>query len=182
MKNPVIVLFIIAGISIPVVSSVWASSFGSIVVDYIKLKEEFGINQVSQTLTILLLISSFLERALEVYVLTFRNINDAVQTSEYKDETRKIALWAALTAGILISVIGIRGIEPFIILDSKNNWQNSWFRILDIFLTGAVIAGGSDVIHKILQVFTTFMEAIATSNKAVKVQAETTLSNRENNQ
>jgi hypothetical protein len=206
---------------------------------------EFDVGKVSQMLTTLLLISAFLERAIEVYVLTFRKqqevkidlnikrlklslrlvdrlavdgtdfenevtlieeifpiedeeikkifvalysgavadrnnakiilqekINMIVNNKDkivnnYKSTTRSYTLWSALLLGILISLIGIRGIGTFTILGSGEGWGNNWFKIVDIFLTGAVIAGGSDFIHKILQVVTTFMEAIATSNKAV---------------
>jgi hypothetical protein len=211
---------------------------------------QFDVGKVSQMLTTLLLISAFLERAIEVYVLTFRkqqevkidldmkrlklssllidkldvggqnfegqnfeneikaiietvpvegkeikkiinnlgNVNEKDRNSlkmilqaeinillnkednilnDYKSKTRRYTLWSALFLGILISIIGIRGLGTFTVLGSGDNWGNNWFKVVDIFLTGAVIAGGSDVIHKILQVVTTFMEAIAISNKAV---------------
>jgi hypothetical protein len=199
---------------------------------------EFDIGQVSQMLTTLLLISAFLERALEVYALTFREkgekrIDDNVKklkasqhlvdevkddpdfkvqmttlvetfslqeiwkeaekavenagkkiivmnklrglidsneerATVYKDTTRRYILWSALCLGILISIVGVRGLAPFIDLGNGDSWQDNWFKLFDICLTGAIIAGGSDIIHKILQVVTTFMDAIATSNKAVK--------------
>jgi len=61
-------------------------------------------------------------------------------------------------------MIGIRGIE----LSDKDNWQTSWFKSLDILLTGAILAGGSDFIHKILQMARTFMEIISTANKSTE--------------
>jgi hypothetical protein len=156
------------------------------VVNPIQFKEKFGIDQVSQVITVLFLIALFCERAVEVYALTFRKLKeenlerqDTPESKEelgkYKDETRKIALWAALVAGILISMIGIRGIEPFLEIVTENGvnriknanqWQETSLRIFDIFLTGAMIAGGSDTIHKILKVFTTFMDTAAISSKA----------------
>jgi hypothetical protein len=205
--------------------------------------DSFDLGRVLQILTALLLISSFLERAIEVYVLTFRKkdevkidlnirrlklnleivdeldvnganfekiitgivdifpvenedkqkifdklgkpidktnaqntlkeeiniiLNDKDKLiDEYKNTTRSYTLWSALFLGIIISLIGVRGIGPFFPSVSGNNWESNWFKSIDIFLTGAVIAGGSDAIHKVLQVITTFMEAIATSNKAV---------------
>lgn len=204
---------------------------------------EFDVGKVSQMLTTLLLISAFLERAIEVYVLTFRKqqevkidldirrlklslllvdkldvngqgfdkeikeiveifpiedkdleeilngidnaadkdkvkmiiqekinviINDKDNhINNYKSTTRSYTLWSALLLGILISLIGIRGLGTFTTLGSGNEWGNNWFKVFDILLTGAVIAGGSDIIHQILQVVTTFMDAISTSNKAV---------------
>jgi hypothetical protein len=167
-------IFIAAFFCAIFLSSFFRNYIPSSLVGYIKLNEKFNINQVSQTLTVLLLISSFLERALEVYVLTFRadrkleaEKTTTIDTEKEKNETRRITLWTALAIGIIISIVGVRGLEPFIILDSTDKWQSFWFRTLDILLTGAVIAGGSDVIHKLLQVVTTFMDAIAASNKRV---------------
>lgn len=81
----------------------------------------------------------------------------------YKSDTRIIALWTSLLCGLLISAIGIRCIEPLIIIDTTNTIQISIFRCLDALLTGGLIAGGSEGIHKFIQVFTDFLEA--TSNQ-----------------
>jgi hypothetical protein len=173
-----------------VIGSSLLPKFFSGIVGPIQFKEKFGIDQVSQVLTILFLIALFFERALEVYILTFRKLNEEIlekkleplgsvmadisqnDLTRYKDETRKIALWAALC--------GVRGLEPFLemsvdvngIIHIKNvtQWQEIAFRIFDILLTGAMIAGGSDTLHKILNVFTTFMD---TATEASKTQANT---------
>jgi hypothetical protein len=194
LNFPLITVLIIA---VVIISSLLPRFFSGIV-GPIQFKEKFGIDQVSQVLTILFLIALFFERALEVYILTFRKLNEEIlekkleplgsamaDTSQndlarYKDETRKIALWAALCGGILISMIGVRGLEPFLemsvdvngIIHIKNvtQWQEIAFRIFDILLTGAMIAGGSDTLHKILNVFTTFMD---TATEASKTQANT---------
>lgn len=85
--------------------------------------------------------------------------------SRYKTQTRKIALWTALIIGLLISSVGIRALETLV--DLKDfptgkpvfyNGQVCIFRILDTLLTGGLLAGGSDGIHKLTQVFTTFLE------------------------
>jgi ABC-type transporter Mla maintaining outer membrane lipid asymmetry permease subunit MlaE len=187
-------IFLVA-IAVIIISSFFSNHFGTIV-GYIKF-QDFGVNQVSQVLTVLTLVALFFERALEVYVLTFRKLGeqkfeaevknlslvdpqkekDALEKlNHYRDETRRITLWTALLGGILISIVGFRGLEPFTNLHEINvtNWQSSLFRVLDILLTGAIIAGGSDAIHKILQAFTTFMDTAAATNKAqvVTVQAQ----------
>ncbi|MBW4685356.1 MAG: hypothetical protein KME40_09710 [Komarekiella atlantica HA4396-MV6] len=77
----------------------------------------------------------------------------------YKSDTRIIALWTSLLFGLLISAIGIRSIEPLVIIDSDNTMQVILFRCLDALLTGGLIAGGSEGIHKLIQVFIDFMEA-----------------------
>lgn len=89
--------------------------------------------------------------------------------TQYKSETRKIALWTGLFIGLLISGVGIRALETLITLQPLTafpdgqkpifyNGQVYIFRALDTLLTGGLIAGGSDGIHKLTQVFTTFLE------------------------
>jgi hypothetical protein len=92
-----------------------------------------------------------------------------IDRAEYKSQTRKIALWTALFIGLLISGVGIRSLETLINLKDLKEFppgqqpifytgQVYIFRILDTLLTGGLIAGGSDGIHKLTQVFTVFLE------------------------
>jgi hypothetical protein len=87
------------------------------------------------------------------------------QRLAYKSNTRIIALWTSLLCGLLISAIGIRSLEPLIILDANNPIQIIIFRCLDALLTGGLIAGGSEGIHKFTQVFTDFLEATSRQAK-----------------
>jgi membrane protease YdiL (CAAX protease family) len=182
-KSIVYLTLISIAIAVPIISSLLSDKI-SLIVGHIKFNESIQVNSVAQMLTVLFLIATFLERALEVYMITFRKPGEYKYSvtlapsdikqgepktlDEYKNETSKIALFSALTIGILISMIGIRGIEPFIYLQGTNNWQIFWFRILDIILTGGVIAGGSDFIHTMLQVITTFFDNITVANKSTE--------------
>ncbi|MBH8566638.1 hypothetical protein I8748_31560 [Nostoc sp. CENA67] len=85
----------------------------------------------------------------------------------YKSDTQIIALWTSLLFGLLMSAIGIRSIEPFVVIDASNPTQIVIFRCLDALLTGGVIAGGSEGIHRLIQVFIDFMEA---TSKQIKNQ------------
>jgi hypothetical protein len=38
-------------------------------------------------------------------------------------------------------------------------WHERLFNVLDVLITGAILSGGADAIHKIVATFTTFMEA-----------------------
>jgi len=86
--------------------------------------------------------------------------------AEHKSRTRKIALWIALFMGLLISGVGIRALETLIVLKEYTpekqplfyDGQVCIFRVLDTILTGGLIAGGSDGIHKLTLVFTVFLE------------------------
>lgn len=95
-----------------------------------------------------------------------KNLNEIErQRLAYKSDTRIIALWTSLLCGLLISAIGIRSIEPLIVIDTSNPMQIIIFRFLDAFLTGGLIAGGSEGIHKFTQVFTDFLEATSRQAK-----------------
>ena len=197
----------------------------------------FGMNEVSQLLTLLVLVSLFLERALEVFINTWRlpgeeRLDNEIQNNErvieekrglretkienppqimtretevskdpitltqstqftkipegadklttelnleliklktnqqlrsaYKSQTRKIALWTALSVGLLISGVGVRSLDTLLqpVPQSAMNSgiQSLVFRCLDVLLTGGLITGGSDGIHKITQLATTFFE------------------------
>jgi hypothetical protein len=147
-------LFVAGGILIPVSSLLWPDARS--IVGPMKFYENIGLSSISQMLIILLLITVFLERALEVFVLTFRApgednyVDNAEKLAKYKHETRRITLLSALFMGILISMIGIRGIGPFIDLQENT------------------IAGGSNFIHKILQIITTFMDAVTAAQKSTE--------------
>ena len=82
--------------------------------------------------------------------------------SKYKSETQRIALWSGLTLGLLISAVGIRMlyflVDP-IALENAPQAQELSFRLVDVFVTGGLIAGGSDGIHKIFNVYDSLMES-----------------------
>jgi hypothetical protein len=199
--------------------------------------QPFGVDEVSRLLTLLALISLFLERALEVFVNTWRGPREeelnneiannkrvleekrdlretkieqpqgilkttenevieksrkvkeevAVETipaettkltaevnteliklktneqllSAYKSQTRKFAMWTALLVGWLISGVGVRSLDALVqpIQGSMySGVQSLLLHVLDVFLTGGLIAGGSDGIHKITQLFGTYFD------------------------
>ncbi|MDF5726457.1 MAG: hypothetical protein PUP92_00070 [Rhizonema sp. PD38] len=135
----------------------------------------FNISQsksddILHLLTSLLLITIFLERALEVLVSIYRcpkkselenksanseseSSSENLELQKYKSETKQQVLYVGLFFGILISVLGIRILESFIIPPPQDIWEVHVFRVIDTFLTGFVIAGGSEGMHQILKVF-----------------------------
>jgi hypothetical protein len=81
----------------------------------------------------------------------------------YKAETKRIALSAAIVVGVLIAAAGLRAFETFVQLRATH--QNQWDRIagalfnaVNVVITGGLLGGGSDLIHKILKVITDFLE------------------------
>src|SRR5690606_11093302 len=71
--------------------------------------------------------------------------------------------------GIAVATVGIRALEGLLApgaLQLAPMGQGVAFRVVDVLMTGGVIAGGSEAIHKLIQLFTTFMEATTRRVKA----------------
>ena len=82
-----------------------------------------------------------------------------------RTETRQSALPAAIVLGILISAIGFRALDSLVTVTvlpavAENPWwaQQNVFHAVDIVLTGAVLAGGSDGLHKLMEVYRSVTE------------------------
>lgn len=165
--------------------------------------KDFAATDVVQLLTILFVVALLAERALEIFVGTWRSsgaaplelavraaeknvarldgaddttlrqaraaLEDARRTeSQYRCTTRLIALWAGLALGFLVSGVGLRALEMLIdpALSGWSHRQAAAFRLVDSLLTGGVIAGGSEGIHRIASVFDNFMNTAAKRAKA----------------
>jgi hypothetical protein len=162
---------------------------------------EFDAADVLQLLTILFLVALLAERALEIFVGTWRGpgatqlelavsiVEDEIrrlqqlpdpdpraladarerleeakrQERQYRCVTRQVVLRIGLGLGLLVSAVGCRALEV-LLGPSPVGWsvaQGVAFRLVDVVLTGGVIAGGSEGIHRIATVFDNFMSATA---------------------
>ena len=79
---------------------------------------------------------------------------------EYKGETKQMAFLMALALGMTISAIGLRGLEFFLDPNSLNlpAQQKVVFHALDVLVTGALLAGKADGLHKMVLVFTSYAD------------------------
>jgi len=79
---------------------------------------------------------------------------------------KNFAVWTAWLTGLCLSLAGIRVLEwlfvPASITLPVPPIQESIFHFLDILLTGSLIAGGSDGIHRVFNVFNNFSTTLAT--------------------
>lgn len=81
---------------------------------------------------------------------------------EYKTETQRWALPTSFIIGLLLASFGVRVIDQFVdanALGAPGANQLWWFHVTDIVLTAALLAGGADPIHKLMDAFRKFMEA-----------------------
>ena len=163
---------------------------------------DFSTDKILALMISLLLISLFLERAIEVIIKVFMGkrkqefvsiINSEKQraklehgdtnipvsaiqieaTQEMKmhiTATKRLALLIGFILGICISALGIRVLQPIINQDvfmSVGNLQRSLFIGMDTLITGALLGGGSNGIHKILDAFLTRVDWYRNKHKAV---------------
>jgi hypothetical protein len=82
--------------------------------------------------------------------------------TNYKSETRQIVFPAALILGIIISALGIRGLGTLLdttVFAALPGSQQRGFIIVDVLLTGSLLGGGSDFVHKVITTFTDLLDA-----------------------
>ena len=88
------------------------------------------------------------------------------ELEEYKAKTRKIAFISGLSAGIVISIIGVRVLHPLMNPGVQlQEGQQAFFNFVDIILTGGLIGGGSEGIHQIFSVIIDFLDKTRTKIK-----------------
>jgi hypothetical protein len=135
----------------------------------------FTVGEFVQLITPLFLVALFIERALEVFITSWRapeskslelaaaaDSTKELQHSGYKSRTQRIAFIAGTTIGVLVSALGIRALGLFVdpvIFDTLPSVQQTLFTIADVLLTGAILGGGADALHKLVLVFTNFMSS-----------------------
>jgi len=162
----------------------------------------FQATEIFQLLAGIVLIALFLERALEVFMTTWRR-PDAAQLdvdlrnrrnrirdleaektpsdevlaslrkeradlevaradrAKYRSDTQRFALWTSLILGMIVSAVGFRVLQQLVepsSLDGIDGGQQYAFHAVDVLLTGGLLAGGSDSVHKLMQIYTTFMD------------------------
>jgi hypothetical protein len=95
----------------------------------------------------------------------------------FEARTRKISTWIGLVVGIFASAVGFRFLTQIVNIDhiydpTKNllSEQFRWFVAADVLLTGAVLAGGSKLVHQIFSVYESFMES---SQKSLSDKSKT---------
>ncbi|PWB76076.1 hypothetical protein C3F09_01145 [candidate division GN15 bacterium] len=140
---------------------------------------QFTVTEVVELLMMLFLVSLFVERAVEVIMGAWRGREkqeleaeagiqrrfstdgkvkeDAERAYEvYKAEFRVFSLLVALFIGLMISALGFRVLQPLVDPIAHRNlpgWHKALFTSADTFVTGAMIGGGSEGIHRVLDAF-----------------------------
>jgi hypothetical protein len=144
-----------------------------------------GFSNIGQVLAPAVLISLFIERATEVVITSWRSpqvqrlqhemdvaTEDARLYAQrvldfYRLETQRIAFVLSFALAVIAALVGVRVLQP--LLDPAavsatrgardQQAQLFWLRNLDILLTGLLMAGGADGIHRIITTFTAFLDS-----------------------
>jgi hypothetical protein len=82
----------------------------------------------------------------------------------YKPRSQRMAFLTGTTLGVVVSALGIRMLELFMdpaVFGALHPAQRSVFMVTDVLFAGSVLGGGADSLHKVVQVFTNFMDSTA---------------------
>lgn len=79
----------------------------------------------------------------------------------YRAKSRFIAQWLGLGIGMLVSLVGVRVLGNIVDISTLTAKHKGAFIVVDIMLTGAVLAGGSEAINKIMKIYNSFMNSTA---------------------
>ena len=104
-----------------------------------------------------------------------KNVADLKAASEalddYRGETQQIAFAVPFSLGLLTSISGVHALGPFVIAAKcagagfASHHQEVFFLCLDVALSAALLAGGADGIHSVVNAITSFFDATADKAK-----------------
>lgn len=112
-------------------------------------------------------VKATLEAAIAAQDSGVKQANKAL--AEYRSETRRYAFVGATVLGLLAAVAGVRALALFITVPTMakaadatspavTEGQIFIFVAFDVLVTGLLLAGGAEGLHKIVDTFTTWME------------------------
>ena len=141
----------------------------------------FSATEFVQMMTPLLLVSLFVERGLEIFIkgsygegeerlekMIARGERDSEALVVYKARTRRVAFAGAVLLCLTISAMGVRALEQLVdppVLARFTDSQLRVFRTVDVALTGLLLAGGADGLHKLVSLFLTQVDRLTQQAK-----------------
>lgn len=109
-----------------------------------------------------------LRKVMETHAITgnqIRPFQEKLQEAEntlnrYQNSTRRYSMLFLFFAGIAVSLVGIRSIDPLVAdVPACTAEEICWFAIADVIVTAGLIAGGSEGIHRLMMVVIDFLDA-----------------------
>jgi len=86
---------------------------------------------------------------------------ETANMEKLRAENQRIALITALALGIFISALGVRLIQPLLdprVIDEMARTQYRFLAGLDVLITGALLGGGANGLHRVLDLFLTAVD------------------------
>lgn len=86
---------------------------------------------------------------------------------EYRGNTQRYAFAVSLTLSVLVSIAGVRALGNFVDAGKlkdpvfTHGSQYLFFLCVDVMLSAALLAGGADGIHSVVNAVTSFFDASA---------------------
>ncbi|MFC1573315.1 hypothetical protein ACFL6M_06920 [Candidatus Eisenbacteria bacterium] len=77
----------------------------------------------------------------------------------YSAKSRFAAQWLGVGIGLLVALVGVRVLGNILNTSALTGKQAGAFIIVDVLVTGVVLAGGSEAINKIMRVYNSFMSS-----------------------
>jgi len=87
----------------------------------------------------------------------------------YRAETKEIALLVGFAFGLFVSLAGVRALHSLL---KDNEPVGVLFVAADILITGAILAGGSEGIHRIANAFNGFMDSLSARTDQIQRNAQ----------
>jgi hypothetical protein len=90
------------------------------------------------------------------------------EKEQCRSRLRRVAFAGSVALGVIVSAVGVRALGLFVdpaAFSGLSAEQQASFNMVDVLLTGAMLGGGSDALHKFVTVFTNFMERTAKQAK-----------------
>jgi len=139
--------------------------------------QPLGAGDLAHLVAPLCLLAVFVERVLEVFLTAWRGEraaqlkqlarrDDVAQASgptpaqrltAYQTQTQRMAFIGGTALGIALALAGVRVLQPLldpVLLASHATpaWQHSAITVIDVLLTGTVLGGGSQGVHRVMRV------------------------------
>jgi hypothetical protein len=97
--------------------------------------------------------------------ITLELANAQKTLDAYRIQTKEITYCISFSLGVAMAMVGVRGLHGLL----QTGPASGWFSLVDIVVTGAVIAGGSDGIHQMINAILDVFSMV--SNQAAKKSA-----------
>ena len=103
--------------------------------------------------------------------------NLLTERSLYRVHSRQWAQWGGLLLGLLVAFIGFHALESLVDPEYVNLMKSTshyrFFIAVDVLLTGALLAGGSNALNQIMKVYSEVTSTATEVTRAKKKQADT---------